>query len=118
MLKARRRPRSSTESSPFQVDERFGWRCYGRVHFFGPHVPESTNTQIIIPMMAHKPATAIRHFVFRLQIAAPSVKTQKSAASARMTWIPRGLSNPLTDIGATGIGRQGRKYRWLLNGAK
>ncbi len=50
--------------------------------------------------------------------AAAIAKSQKRANSERMTRSPRGVINPAADIGETGIGRQGRKYLELSNGAK
>src|SRR5262245_66047358 len=45
-------------------------------------------------------------------------KSQNSANSHRMMRRPRLVINPAADIGETGIGRQGRKYRVLSKGAK
>lgn len=50
--------------------------------------------------------------------AAANAKSQKSANSHRITRSPRAVINPAADMGETGIGRQGRKYRVLSNGAK
>ena len=50
--------------------------------------------------------------------AAAIANSQKSANSQQMTRNPRGVINPAADIGETGIGRHGRKYRVLSNGSK
>ena len=50
--------------------------------------------------------------------AAAIAKSQKSANSHRRTRNPRLVINPAEDIGETGIGRHGRKYRVSSNGAK
>ena len=52
------------------------------------------------------------------QSAAAIANSQKSANSQLITRIPRSVNNPAPDIGETGIGRQGRKYRVLSKGAK
>lgn len=52
------------------------------------------------------------------QNAAAIAKSQNNANSHRMTRNPRLVINPAADIGETGIGRQGRKYRVLSRGAK
>src|SRR5262245_12294979 len=50
--------------------------------------------------------------------AAAMAKSQNSANSQRTTRNPRLVINPAADIGETGIGRHGRKYRVLSKGAK
>src|SRR6266446_8477956 len=77
----------------------------------------NASIHMMIPIAAHALANAMRHLVFRSQIAAPSVKVQNSSASTRMTRTPREFIRPSSDNGATGIGRHGKKYRLLVNGA-
>src|SRR5580765_7156318 len=79
---------------------------------------DNASTHRMVPMAQHAPASAIRHLVFRSQIAAPSVNVQNSSASTRRTRNPREFIRPSSDSGATGIGRHGKKYRLLVNGAK
>src|SRR5215813_3767895 len=50
--------------------------------------------------------------------AAAIAKSQKRTNSRWMTRNPRVVINPAADIGETGIGRHGRKYRVLSKGAK
>src|SRR4051812_18951573 len=61
---------------------------------------------------------AMRQVERLLHKAAPAANVQKSAPSHNNNRWPRGVANPPGDSGATGIGRHGKKYRVLSNGAK